>query len=658
MHSKDLNQDNIAKIRALFPSCVTETQDDNTGALRLAVDFDQLCQELGGSKIAGGGGGGEQERYRLDWPGKREALVQANSPIKKCLRPIQKESIQFDTTKNLFIEGDNLEALKLIQDTYLGQIKLIYIDPPYNTGKDFVYRDNFSSSRITQEIASGERTEEGKRLVANPESNGRFHSNWLSMIYPRVKVARNLLRDDGVLFISIDDNEYFNLKKICEEIFGGTNFVGTIVLQTATDNNETQINIEHEYILCFAKNKSALDTWSRPSEAANLIQEQYIKLREKHGTDNVKIQEELRKWITKNKNSLPRVAHYNYVDDRGVYHGGNVANTKFGGYKYDVIHPITGKPCKVPDKGFRFAKNTMDRMVADGDIHFGPDETTLIKPKKRLETAKQALRSIIYEDGRSSTKVVDNLLARDVFKNPKSHSIIGQIIEFTTEGNDIILDFFAGSGTTAHAVMDVNARSGSNRSFIVVQLDESIREDDKDASQSRKFVKENDLQANIAELAKERIRRAGKKILKEKCHPDWNRDVGFRMLKVHTSNMKDVYYRPDDLRQSDLVDIVNNVKEGRTGDDLLFQVLVDWGVDLTLPIRRETVQGKCVFFVDDNALIACFDRNVTEELVKELASHEPLRVVFLDSGFVSDAVKINVEQIFRQLSPATDVKSI
>lgn len=653
MHSPDLSQDNIAKIRDLFPGCVTEARDEVTGAVSLALDFDQLRQELSNHIVEG-----PQERYRLDWPGKREALALANAPINKALRPVPGESLQFDTTKNLFIEGDNLEALKLIQDTYLGQVKLVYIDPPYNTGKDFIYRDTFASDQITQEIASGERTEQGARLVANPDGNGRFHSAWLSMIYPRVKVARNLLREDGVIFISIDENEYSNIKKVCEEVFGGSNFVGTIVLQTATDNNETQINIEHEYIICFAKNKSALEAWSRPSEAANLIGDQYLKLRSKYGSDNAAVQSELRKWIKENKDSLPRVTHYDNVDDRGVFHDGDVANTKFGGYEYEVPHPVTGRPCKIPDKGFRFPKNTMEQMIAQDDILFGADETTLIKPKKRLETVKEALRSIIYEDGRSSTKVVENLLARDVFKNPKSHTIIGQLVEFATVENDLILDFFAGSGTTAHAVLDVNARTGSNRSFLVVQLDEPIREDDKDAAQSLKFVRANGLRENIAELAKERIRRAGKKILEGECHTDWNRDVGFRVLKVDTSNMKDVYYRPDELKQSDLLDMVDNVKEDRTSEDLLFQVLVDWGVDLTLPIHRETVQGKTVFFVDDNALVACFDRGVTEELVKELAKREPLRVVFRDNGFVSDAVKINVEQIFRQLSPSTDVKAI
>lgn len=648
MHSPDLSQDNIAKIRELFPGCVTEARDEKTGKLRLAIDFDQLRQELTDHIVEG-----PQERYRLDWPGKREALALANAPIAKALRPCPEESLDFDTTKNLFIEGDNLEVLKLIQDTYLGQIKLIYIDPPYNTGKDFIYRDSFASDQVTQEIASGERSEEGARLVANPEGSGRFHSNWLSMMYCRLKIARNLLKDDGVIAIHIDENEYPNLEKLLSEVFGEKNNLGTIVWDKRNPKGEVVgVAQQHELISVYCKSKEYFKEncdLKRPKENASRIIEHAIKLLGSSARVTDEIRRKFREWISKQDFSGGEKA-YCFIDDNGdVYRPVSMAAPDKPETRSHrpLIHPHTGKPCPVPAKGWRFPDKSMDELVARGEVLFGEDETTQPNRKYLLkENMFENVPSLLYYGGSDDGLFTEMDIT---FDNPKPLAIAKKIIQPICTNSDLVLDFFAGASTAAHAVMQLNAEDGKRRQFIMVQLPEECPPASRAAKAGLK---------TIADLSKERIRRAGKKILEGECHPDWNRDVGFRVLKVDTSNMKDVYYRPDELKQSDLLDMVDNVKEGRTAEDLLFQVLVDWGVDLTLPIRRETVQGKSVFFVDDNALVACFDRGITEDLVKELAGHEPLRVVFRDNGFVSDAVKINVTQIFRQLSPSTEVKAI
>jgi adenine-specific DNA-methyltransferase len=648
MHSPDLSQDNIAKIRELFPNCVTEARDEKTGKLRLAIDFDQLRQELTDHIVEG-----PQERYRLDWPGKREALALANAPIAKALRPCPEESLDFDTTKNLFIEGDNLEVLKLIQDTYLGQIKLIYIDPPYNTGKDFIYRDSFASDQVTQEIASGERSEEGARLVANPEGSGRFHSNWLSMMYCRLKIARNLLKDDGVIAIHIDENEYPNLEKLLSEVFGEKNNLGTIVWDKRNPKGEVVgVAQQHEIISVYCKSKEYFKEncdLKRPKENASRIIEHAIKLLGSSARVTDEIRRKFREWISKQDFSGGEKA-YCFIDDNGdVYRPVSMAAPDKPETRSHrpLIHPHTGKPCPVPAKGWRFPDKSMDELVARGEVLFGEDETTQPNRKYLLkENMFENVPSLLYYGGSDDGLFTEMDIT---FDNPKPLAIAKKIIQPICTNSDLVLDFFAGASTAAHAVMQLNAEDGKRRQFIMVQLPEECPPASRAAKAGLK---------TIADLSKERIRRAGKKILEGECHPDWNRDVGFRVLKVDTSNMKDVYYRPDDLKQSELPGLIDNVKPDRTAEDLLFQVLVDWGVDLTLPIRRETVQGKTVFFVDDNALVACFDKGITEDLVKELAGHEPLRVVFRDNGFVSDAVKINVEQIFRQLSPITEVKSI
>lgn len=647
MHSPDLSQENIAKLRELFPSCVTEARDQATGQLLLAVDFDQLKQELSDHIVEG-----PQERYRLDWPGKREALINANAPIAKTLRPNVGESVDFSITKNLFVEGDNLEVLKLLQQVYLGSVRMIYIDPPYNKGSDLVYRDRFAQGSDEYLKVSNQKDAEGNRLIANLSANGRFHSDWLSMMYPRIRLARKLLCDEGALFVSIDDTEVAGLRHMLDEVFGAENFITEIVWEGANKNDARQIGVCHEYVLCYVKDKRATKTsWTVTKEGVEPVLKEVERLKKVHGVDFDTASEELAGWFRAMK-ATPSfgLRRFRYIDKRGAYKEDDP--TAPGGRKFELKNPMTGEIIPLrPNRGWAFDQETFNTMVGEGRISF-ISPTSIMVRRHLHETDKQTPQSVYYQPARSASERLSKLLGGGYFDYPKDETILQKFIDMAVgEDSDdaIVMDFFGGSGTTAHSTFLQCQLDGKNRKFIIVQLPEPTKENS--------LAREKGYQT-IAEISKERIRRAGKKILEGECHPDWNRDVGFRVLKVDTSNMKDVYYRPDEIKQADLLDMVDNVKEGRTAEDLLFQVLVDWGVDLTLPIRRETLQGKTVFFVDDNALVACFERDVTEELVKELAGYEPLRVVFRDNGFVSDAVKINVEQIFRQLSPGTEVKSL
>jgi len=615
MHSPNMTQDNIARIRELFPGCVTEAQGDD-GQVKLAVDFDQLKQELSESIVEG-----PQERYHLNWPGKREALLTANAPIAKTLRPCREESVDFDTTKNLFIEGDNLEALKLLQETYLGKVKMIYIDPPYNTGNDFIYADDFSENAEEFLQRSNQKDEEGNRLIANTEANGRFHSDWLSMIYPRLKLARNLLQDEGVIFISIDDKEQENLKKVCDEVYGAENYRGTLIWQHSIQPKgySGTFSVHHNFIFCYAKSDSYV--------LANLPR-----------TDE------------HNKNySNPD------NDPNGPWRLGDVRNAL---YRPNLIYDITtpsGKVIPAPEKGWRWSKETIKQKMSTGEIIFSADESRIIR-KIYLNTLDgRTPETLLLAKEVGSTRDAANEIKAlfdggQPFDTPKPTRLLDHLVRLSgASKNDLVLDFFAGSSTTAHAVCQLNAEDGGNRKFVMVQLPETCYETSSAFKAGYKTV---------AGISKERIRRAGKKILEGQCHESWNKDIGFRVLKVDSSNMADVYYMPDTYDQTQVDAFVDNIKPDRKPEDLLFQVLLDWGVDLSLPIRKETLQGKSVFFVDENVLVACFDTGVDEDLVKELAEFDPLRVVFRDNGFVSDAVKINVEQIFKQMSPGTDVKSI
>lgn len=640
MQSRDVVGGNVEKIAALFPHCVTERIGKN-GTAELAIDFDKLRAELSKEALDDG-----EERYQFTWPDKRAASRLANEPVNLTLRPCREESVAFDTTENLYIEGDNLDVLKVLRETYLGRVKMIYIDPPYNTGNDFVYNDDFAQGKDDFEQGSGLFDAEGNQTIApmqrNTEANGRFHTDWLNMIYPRLKVARDLLTEDGVIFISIDNNEVTNLQKIADEIFGASNYIGTLVLKTATDNNPSQINTEHEYMLCYAKNRIMQFNWSRQSEAARKIVEQFNKLKGK-GKSNDEIQVELRTWIKSHKDELPQVSHYNNVDNKGVYSSSsNSSNPHPGGYMFDIIHPITGGVCPKPANGWRWPQSTFEAYNAAGEIEWGKDHTTQPHVKKRIETSVEYLRSLIYEDNRATTKMLSDLFGgKKVFDNPKPLSVISRLIEYVTCSDSLILDFFSGSATTAHAVMKLNAEDGGNRKFIMVQLPEVTDE----KSEARKAGYEN-----ICEIGKERIRRAGKKVKEEAGQAADGLDTGFRVLKLDSSNMEDVFYTPDKFEPSLLDSLVDNIKADRSGEDLLFQVMLNLGIDLSSKIERKEIAGKEVFSVDDDYLLACFDKDVNETTIEEMAKLLPTHLVIRDASAANDNVLDNFDQIIESYS--------
>jgi adenine-specific DNA-methyltransferase len=642
MHSISQTEANIAAIREKFPHCVTE-HFDAEGNVNYAVDLDALKQEFSESIVEG-----MPERYMLSWPGKRESLLSANSPINKTIRPNHERSINFNATKNIFIEGNNLDALKLLQESYLGKVKLIYIDPPYNTGSDFIYEDNFSSTTEEYLLSSSQVDDSGGRLVANPDSNGRFHSDWLSMIYPRIKLARNLLSDDGVIFISIDDNEVHALKLLCSEIFGNENFIAQLAVQLNPRGRHLDkfIAKTHESILIFAKN-ALNDNVMHGLEKEGRMVDEYDKEDErgKFRALGLRNRNQAFNPITRPKLYFP--LYVNPINKK-------VSLEKNENFIVELFPDAPdgtktcwtwGKDKVLKDNSLLIAEKTGDDWrIYRKDYLIGDDGEFARTLPKSIWLDKE----ISNDYGR---KVIKDLFGAAVMDFPKSVDLIKKIIEFSSSEGDIVLDFFAGSSTTAHAVLEQNIEDGLNRRFIMVQLDEDC--DEKSIGYKNGFKK-------ISDLSMERIRLAIESLKKDQGLLDAKVDMGFRAFNVDTSNMLDIYYNPDAISQDLLSDQADNVKLDRTPEDLLFQVLLDWGVDLSLPIQKETIEGKDVYLVDQNALAACFDSKgvVDEEFVKELAKKQPLRVVFRDAGFKSDSVKINVEQIFKLVSPSTEVKCI
>ena len=644
MESPDLTAQNIDRIAALFPNCVTEASDGH-GGIKRAINFELLKQMLSPDVVDG------DERYEFTWVGKKAAIVEANKPIRKTLRPCVAESKDWDTTENLYIEGDNLEVLKLLQESYLGKVKMIYIDPPYNTGNDFIYADDFMRSQEKENEQMGMYDEDDNRLFKNTDTNGRFHSDWCSMIYSRLMLARNLLSDTGVIVINMDENEITNLQKICAEVFGASNDLGTIIWDKRNPKGDAQgVSYQHEYILVYAKNKYAFTSqckMQRPKKNAAAILKKASQLFSKLSTSYTlsDINRDFSTWVRTQTDFSGGEKAYNRIDENGdVYRPVSMAwpNKKKApdDYFIPLIHPVTGKECPIPERGWRNPSSTMQKMLESGLILFGKDETTIPNSKYLLkENMYENIPSMLYYGG-SDTDLLSQLGIP--FDTPKVVDICVEHIKSFSSNGDVILDFFSGSATTAHAVMQLNAEDGGRRKFIMVQLPEKCDE----ASEAYKAGYKN-----ICEIGKERIRRAGDKIKSESPMTTQDLDVGFRVLKLDDTNMKDVYYAPDDYDQGMLAGLESNIKEDRTDLDLLFGCLIDWGLPLSLPYKSEQIDGCTVHTYNDGDLIACFDANVPESVVKEIAQRRPLRAVFRDSGFASSPEKINVFEIFKLYMP-------
>lgn len=630
--SPDLTSGNIEKIAALFPNCITEAPDEERSTpekkvYKRAVNFELLKQMLSPDVVDG------DEAYEFTWVGKKAAIVEANKPIRKTLRPCVAESKNWDTTENLYIEGDNLEVLKLLQESYLGKVKMIYIDPPYNTGNDFIYADDFKMESEEWKVESGEWSEEGDRLFKNTDTNGRFHSDWCSMIYSRLMLARNLLASDGAIFISIDDNERENLQKICDEVFGTVNYVATFPWRKRTAKSDVPFGVsqDYEWIICYAKSDDFIASVAGKDR-------KYYETPDFPG----------RPWrihdLTTQRTALER-PNSNFA----------IINPQNG-----ISYPVNPQAVwRITEEGFpQYLKE--NRIVFPGDYDFLKISKPVLRYWKEDDMAKagesfgRVTVSTKFPDNigmsQDGTKEISELFSSKVFSFPKPTSLVKFLMHMHTSGDDIILDFFSGSATTAHAVMQLNAEDGGRRKFIMVQLPEKCDE----ASEAYKAGYKN-----ICEIGKERIRRAGEKILKEQLannnstlnSPNSKLDIGFRVLKLDSTNMKDVYYAPCDYDQDFLHQLESNIKDDRTDLDLLFGCLIDWGLPLSPPYKSEQIDGCTVHTYNDGDLIACFDANVPESVVKEIAQRKPLRAVFRDSGFESSPEKINMFEIFKLYMP-------
>ena len=613
MQSPNWVDKNSQFIAERFPNCVTETTEG------IKVDFELLKQELSNDIIEG-----NKERYRLEWPGKRESIVTANLPTTKTLRPIREDSVDFDNTENLYIEGDNLEVLKLLQESYLGKIKMIYIDPPYNTGKDSVYKDNFSKDTQEELLKSGQKDEYNQRLVANPETAGRYHSDWLSMIYPRLKLARNLLTDDGVIYISIDDNEVHNLKRICDEIFGETNFVAEIIREAIRGGSQSKnIRVSHDYLLCYSKNINQLQLTGYEVDGIELNLEDEIGPYAKG--------RELNKWGAGSRREDSPTMYFPVKGPNG-----------------EEVFPIRNDGT---DGRWRLGKEKMNKKVKDGDVIFGKrdDGSYIVYEKIRDDSPKIKQFTTLFTKEYLNAKGTETI--KKIFKTERSYfdyvkpiELMYDLMVMTGVEDEYVLDFFSGSSSTAHSCLKYNADFETKAKYLMVQLSEDLPDDS---------IAKNAGYKTIPELAVDRLINAGKYV-KEETKAEI--DYGFRVYKLDESNMQDVYYKPQEYIQDSMDLFADNVKADRTADDLLAQVMLDWGLPLSLKIEQATISGRQVFKVADNSLFACFDSDIDEVFIKEIAKEEPIRIVFKDSGFKNDTAKVNVKQLLKQLSPVTEMK--
>lgn len=637
LKSADGTKLNLEALYQIAPSCFTEVKDEKTGELRHVVNFTTLRQLLGDDAVDDA-----PEMYQFTWPGKQEARREAARPITDTLRPCPEESVDWDTTQNLYIEGDNLSVLKLLQKGYMGKVKMIYIDPPYNTGNDFVYHDDFAVSQKEMDLFSGDVDEEGNRYRKNTESNGRFHSDWCSMMYSRLLIARSLLTEDGVILISIDDNEIENCRKICDNIFGEANFIAQMIWQGGKVNTARFISTSHEYILVYAKDlhfcSGGAVEWRVKKTGLEAIYNKADALRKSCATLD-EATKKLKQWY---KDEAPEESksheHYCNIDNVGVYCMDNVS--RVGGGKYSIINPINGLTINPPSRGWVFGKEEdLWKAYKDGILVFQDNDKLPILKRYLHNNELQLLDTVFYKDRRGARIRLKNLLDGEYFDFPKDEEVLKNLISAFGSEDGIVLDFFSGSGTTAHSVIQLNSEDSGKRRFICVQLNEETPND----SEARKAGYNT-----IPEIAKERIRRAGRKIKEESGLMAQNLDTGFRVFKLADSNFNEVYFSPKEVTQDILSGLESNIKEDRTDLDLLFGAMLDWGVQLSLPMSKETVDGCDIYTVNEGDLVACFSENITENVVSAMAAKMPLRVLFRDSCFSEDKAKINVFELFKQ----------
>ena len=645
--SADIVSENIERLKEVFPDAFTEG----------GVNFDVLRQLLGDASVLDEG----EEKYGLNWHGKRKARQIALTPSTGTLLPCPDESVDWETTKNLFIEGDNLEVLKLLQKSYANKVKMIYIDPPYNTGKEFIYPDKFQENLDTYLKYTGQVDDDGVKFSSNTETTGRKHTNWLSMMYPRLRVAKNLLRKDGVIFISIDENETENLKLICNEIFGEENLLGRVIWKNATDNNPTNVAVEHEYILVYCKNRGELEpVWkSAISDVKDVLVRKGEELVGLH-KDQEELERAYTEWYKENKSQLWPLDRYKYIDIDGVYTGSqSVHNPGKEGYRYDVIHPETGKPCKEPLMGYRFPKETMDSLIGHGKILYGETHDKIIELKVYASEYQEKLPSVIELDGRLGSYDVKPLFPeyKKAFDNPKPVRLLNSFIPFLAkDSNDIVMDFFAGSSSTAHSVMALNAKDGESRRFIMVQLPEKC------SDKSEPF--KNGV-ATISELSISRIRRVSEVF--KSSEDALESDYGFKLFKLFGSNISAWHPDRSDLEES-LLSHEEHIVQGRSELDILYELLLKRGVDLAVPIESREVDGKRIYSIGYGVLFACLDESIAKEQVediaqalldwyKELSPSSDTHVFFRDSAFKDDVSKTNVAAILEQ-NGITHVRSL
>lgn len=654
------------ELKQLFPGVFTETKDTD-GNLVSSIDFERLKAELGTfSDIFEG----RRERYGMEWPGKRDCMKVIQEPSRATLKPCPEESIDWDTTKNLFIEGDNLEVLKLLQKSYYGKVKMAYLDPPYNTGNEFIYPDNYQETLDTYMAYAGLLDDEGKKFTTNTTSEGRFHSKWMNMIYPRLFLARNLLQEDGVICISINDKELYNLKQLTDQIFGEENFIATLVWEKGRKNDAKRVSVGHEYMVLYAKNLAFIEDitqpWREPKEGIQEIIDVYTEAKSIHLEQFEKISEELISFYKSLDADHPskKYARSRFVDQRGIWRDNNISWPGGGGPKYDLLHPITGQPCKVPDDGWRFVEATMKQKIQEGYIHFRDDHSQppilksylYIDPESATSDEdaggkKQVMGSVFYRHSQPSNDVIKDLFGEKVFENPKDHEILARLFDYCTSNDDIILDFFAGSGSSAHAVFELNWKNRSNRKFIAVQLPEPTP----DPSLARKQGL-----LTISDLSKARIRKASQKIKKE-GNESKEVDLGFKVFKLAPStfmqwNSSNVSSESE-LQQA-LELYVDNSKDS-SNEDKLFELLLKAGFQLDTAIKVIHISGKTVFSIANNTLLICLEDKLTDELIEEIIALEPMQFICLDKGFQgNDQLKANTAQAFKARSQDSEAEMV